>query len=189
MDGSSLAERFLEFCHPHKVLDQRGAEEVAKLCEVGKAYLWLRAKNVVRNAEDRAILYSYGSDATPVLATNTVSQQLTENRRIVRKAGVGTELLIERAFVKTTSASGSPVVVCLFRDPTPLTTGKTVWHHVGAACKFFPFLRTLGHEGIIVSHYCFDRAVFQAARRRFQQRHKLYYMTHTGVSDMSGKMV
>jgi hypothetical protein len=189
MDGSSLAERYLEFCHPHKVLDQRGAEEVAKLCEVGKAYLWLRAKNVVRNAEDRAILYSYGSDATPVLATNTVSQQLTENRRIVRKAGVGTELLIERAFVKTTSASGSPVVVCLFRDPTPLTTGKTVWHHFGAACKFFPFLRTLGHEGIIVSHYCFDRAVFQAARRRFQQRHKLYYSTHTGVSDMSGKMV
>jgi hypothetical protein len=189
MDGASIAERFLDFCHPHKVLDQRGAEEVAKLCEVGKTFLWNRAKNVVRAAEDRAILYSYGSDSTPVLATSTVSQQLNPTRRIVRKAGVGTELLIERAFVKTTSASGSPVVVCLFRDPTPLTHGKTVWHHFSAACKFFPFLRTLGHEGIIVSHYCFDRAVFQAARRRFQQRHKLYYITHRGDSDMAGKMV
>ena len=189
MDGARLADRYLDFCHPHKVLDQRGDEEVAKLCEVGKAFLWLRAKSVVREADGRAILYSYGSDSTPVLATNTVSLQLTETRRIVRKAGVGTELLIERAFVKTTSASGSPVVVCLFRDPTPLTHGKTVWHHFTAACRFFPFLRTLGHEGIVVSHYCFDRAVFHAARRRFQQRHKLYYMTHRGDSDLSGQTV
>ena len=189
MDGPRIAERYLDFCHPHKVLDQRGAEEVAKLCEAGKALLWLRAKNVVREADGRAILYSYGSDSTPVLATSTVSLQLNENRRIVRKAGVGTELLIERAFVKTTSGSGSPVVVCLFRDPTPMTHGKTVWHHSTAACKFFPFLRTLGHEGFMISHYCFDRAVFQAARRRFQQRHKLYYKTRMGDAALSGKMV
>ena len=91
--------------------------------------------------------------------------------------------------MKTTSASGSLVVVCLFRDPTPLTHGKTVWHHFTAACRFFPFLRAPGHEGIVVSHYCFDRAVFHAARRRFQQRHKLYDMTHRGDSDLSGKTV
>ena len=57
MDGSSLKELYLAHCKVHKVLDRSEAEECAKLCEVGKAYLIRKAKALVRSAQGRAPLH------------------------------------------------------------------------------------------------------------------------------------
>eukprot|EP00969_Alexandrium_andersonii_P165571 7316535-Alexandrium_andersonii.AAC.1 len=59
-------------------------------------------------------------------------------RTVVRRAGAGIEFLTQRAFLKTTAASGAPVVSCLIRDPVPVNKGKTAWHEFGALCSFFP---------------------------------------------------
>ena len=173
--GGSLAQLYLDYARPHKVLSKEEAAVAAKLCEVGKAFLWQRAKDMVKESGDRAILFSYGSDGTPVLTQLTIVRQLSEHQNFSRRAGDGTELLVERAFVKFTDALGKNRMTCLFRDPRPMSKGKSTWHQFTAACEFFPLLRTLGHEGIVVSSYCFDRAGFSALEKKMRQRHTMYY--------------
>lgn len=36
-------------------------------------------------------------------------------------------------------------------------------------------LKRLGHKGISISHYCFDRALFSTLERKQLQRHALYH--------------
>ena len=188
MDGSSLASLYREFSLARKVIDKDAAATSAKLCEVAKAYLVRKAKAAVAAAEARAILWTYGSDGTPMLCQTTITTQVQGQRTAVRKAGQAVEVLIERAFIKTTNAAGDLVMACLVSDPTPLTQGKPSWCHCTAAQRFFPMIRTLGHKGIVVSHYCFDRAIYSAASRKTQQRQCLYYEAVGGPSPREGEV-
>eukprot|EP00975_Prorocentrum_lima_P001598 344126-Prorocentrum_lima.AAC.1 len=60
---------YLEYCRPHKVLQKKKkeADQANKLSEVGWAFTCLKARALVHKAEHRPILYSYGSDGTPML--------------------------------------------------------------------------------------------------------------------------
>ena len=81
---------------------------------------------------------------------------------------------------------GEVVNVCLFRDPRPLTAGKSAWNIFQAACNFFPMVRKLGHEGIVVSHYVWDRLMASALSRHVRQRHTLFYQMGAG-GQLSGQ--
>ena len=185
LDGPAIAKLFIDHSRVHPVLDREQAEECAKLCEIGKAYLLRKAKALVRNAEGRAVLFTYGSDATSAKCVVTYTAKV-DAKRVQRRGAHGVELLVERAFLKTTTPSGRKHVACLWNDPRPLLQGKTAWVHVSAACKFFPLLRALGHTGIAVSHYCFDRALQSSLAKKMQQRHSLYYETVGGPSPRAG---
>ena len=189
IDGASLAGLFREYANAYKVLGKEDSLVASKLCEVGKAYLLRKAKSLVTAAEGRAILLTYGSDSTPLLSMATMTTNLHGHRTVVRKAGQAVEFLVERAFLKTTSATGDPLVTCLFKDPTPLTQGKTAWCEFTAASRFFPLLRTLGHTGVAVNHYCFDRAMQSALSRRMQQRQCLYYEVVGGPGRQGGSVL
>ena len=55
-----------------------------------------------------------------------------------------------------------------------------------AACAFFLLIRRLGHKGIVISHYVFDRAVQSSLERKLRQRHGLYHLRMAGVDCESG---
>eukprot|EP00972_Heterocapsa_arctica_P048171 7103313-Heterocapsa_arctica.AAC.1 len=100
----TLKSRFLAFSRIHAVLDKSAAEVAAKLCEVGKAFLLRKAKSLVQSAEGRAVLYTYGSDATSAKVVVTYTAQLARDKRVQRRGAQGVELLVERAFLKTSTA-------------------------------------------------------------------------------------
>lgn len=186
MDGDQISSKFLSFAKAARVLDKEESNIVSKLCEIGKSFLWSKARALVAGSGGRAILYSYGSDGTPLLTRETISAKTSSHQRVTRKAGDGTEFLVERAFFLTSSPSGEPVATCLFRDPRPLLEGKTAQHLFGAMCAFFPLLRTIGFEGVAVSHYVFDRAVYSPLARLARQRHALFYEVHYGEEERVG---
>jgi len=187
MDGRSLSDLYLKFANVAWVIPKDDMPTLAKLCEVGKEYLRVRVRDVVRRAETRAILFSYASDGTPLLTKESIVAKTSDHRTVVRKAGKGTEFLLQRATLKTTSGMGDPIVVSLLRDPVPLTHGKSALHECTAACQFHPLVRQLAPKGVILTHYCFDRALFSALDRLMRQRHNLYYDVLAGGGDNVGE--
>ena len=175
MEGPRLQQLFSEHADAARVLDRSEGEESAKLCEIAKHLLKSRAKQFVYDAQGRPLLYSYQGDSTPLLAQATHVDRRPNGQHIVRKAGRATELLLQRVFLKTISLAGEHLVTCFFRDPVPLDNGKGTWPCFTAACDCFPMLQHLGHKGIAISHFCFDRALFSSLERVMRQRHMLYH--------------
>ena len=60
----------------------------------------------------------------------------------------------------------------MLRDPLPLTEGKSANALFAAALDFHKTARQLGHVGISISHYSFDRLAFKALSKRFKQYHQ-----------------
>ena len=175
MDPARLQALFVEYAKASRVLDKHEAEQCAQLCELAKAYLLERAKSFVSKGQGGALLLSYQSDSTPLLAKATFVARHASGQAVVRKAGRAVELLLERVFLKRLTPTGEAVVETFFRDPLPLDNGKGSWQCFSAACSHFPMLKKLGHQGISVSHYCFDRALFSSLDRLMRQRHVLYH--------------
>eukprot|EP00974_Lingulodinium_polyedra_P025122 2429429-Lingulodinium_polyedra.AAC.1 len=70
------------------------------------AYLQQKAKALVAESDGRAVLFTYGSDCTPVKTRENYSATLESGKTILRKGSHGTELLVEWSFVETTTAGG-----------------------------------------------------------------------------------
>ena len=98
MDPASLRDLFLDHCQASKVLGRAEGYVNAKLCEVGKAYLQEKARALVRESNGRPVLFTYGSDGTPSLTRATFTSKGDPGKTVSRKAGLGTEFLVERAF-------------------------------------------------------------------------------------------
>lgn len=185
MDGNTLRGLFLDFAKASRVLDKEETEMCAKLAEVAKEHLMQRAKEFVRNAQGGAVLLSYQSDSTPLLAKRVFVARHSSGQAVVRKAGRALELLLERVFLKTETPSGQMLVECFFRDPVPLDNGKGAWPCFSAACECFPLLKKMGHHGIAISHYGADRALQSSLERLMRQRHGLFHEV-SGADDSSG---
>ena len=110
----------------------------------------------------------------------------TPGRQGHQESNKSDELLVEVAFIRTTDSNGEPVAAFLSKDPMPLSNGKSTWHMLPAACAFFPLIQRLGHKGIVISHYVFDRAVQSSLERKMRQRHGLYHLRMAGVDGESG---
>ena len=67
--------------------------------------------------------------------------------------------------------AGKAKTIPLLRDPLPLTHGKGALAIFQAGVDYVPTLRQLGHKGLSVQHYKFDRALLEPLQRLFTQRH------------------
>ena len=188
MDAVGLTALYKDFAKPHRLVQKAEETTCFRLCELAWYYQALKAKHVVEQAEGRPVLYSYGADSTPMLTTSTVSSLSPMKGRVVRKAGRGLEYLLERGFVVSTNSRGELLKAALFKAPTPLDKGKGAWQCFSASCDFFPILRRLGHRGIAISHYVFDRALFASLQTKQKQRHALYYELLGGGEEKSGEL-
>lgn len=139
-----MRRMLLDHAQCHKVLASSTEEnEAAKLVEIVKHYMLLKAKKFVADSAGRAILMSYGSDGAPLLTRASFTHELG-GKRVARSAGRAEEFLVERGFLRSTDGTGDPVMVSLGRDPMPLRDGKSAWNLFAALTRFPRFCRLSG---------------------------------------------
>ncbi len=166
---------------------KREGRELFKLVECAKAVMWHKARAVIEQSGGRPLLYSYSSDGTPCITKKTYSHTLDTGENVVRCAGAGSDFLMQSAWLKSTNKEGAFVQAHIFKEAVPLEEGATALHELTACVRFFPMVRTHGHEGVVVSHYAFDRALFNKLTRLNKARHRLYYEVASGSSELSEK--
>eukprot|EP00974_Lingulodinium_polyedra_P032435 3123723-Lingulodinium_polyedra.AAC.1 len=64
-----------------------------------EAYLWAKAKALVEASHGKPVLYTYGSDGTPILTQETVSLVPTVDQVLYRRGHEAGEYLVERGFL------------------------------------------------------------------------------------------
>lgn len=188
MAGPMLLAMFRDFSDAYRVLSKEDELAVQKLSALSAAYLADKAKRLIVRSEGRPMLYSCGSDGTPMLTKFTSSSRTASSRTAVRKAGRAVEFLLQRGFVRTDDASGVPHLAALLAPPLPVDQGKAAYNLFTAACEFFPVVRKLGHTGICISQFAFDRAAFSAMQRKLHQRAALYYEVAAGGGPKTGEV-
>ena len=135
--------------------------EFAKAAEVVKGYFKAKARELVTSSAHRPVLYTYGSDGTPLRGMSTFKAEIKAGdatEQVTRRGGEGTEILIERGFVVTRDGLGKIISRPLLRDGTPLSQQKDTWRLVVCAKNFLPHLRVLGHTNICITHVSCDCA-------------------------------
>ena len=190
MSPEELRRMAAELTKASHTLSADQAQNCAKFCEVSKAFLHHKAASLVAKSQGRAVLLSYASDSTPTLTGKTVTGSLAmaqggRRLRFVRKGKQGMEYLMQRAFLRSRDSNGEVVMATLFRDPIPLKEGKGAECCFSAALSFCPTLRSLGHDGVCISHSAFDRALQAPLSRLMGQRSQKYYYD-LQQSDVSG---
>ena len=183
MDAHSFISELIQLGKPHAVLNERASERAHKYCEIIKDHLKQRYETVLSSSA--VVFFAYGSDCTPLLVKKRINVSGASGKVVRRRASEGVELLVERAFVFAKSPSGSIARLCLLRDPRPLR-GKTAWHRFNALCSFVALPRTL-HDGLLICHYSFDRAIHTVMMDKVHARHELFYRLLPDADKESGK--
>ena len=127
-------------------------DAVLKLCSALADFCFERLQSFVFAAAGRPILWSYGSDGTP-LTSQQVFTKSSGAMKVHRRGGSAKEWLCQILFLRVLSLDG--------------TVGSTVLFAV--AQKSVPLLVELGHTGISIQHVVFDTAVFSVMKRQFEQ--------------------
>ena len=143
----------------------------AALCvQVLLEQLACEAASFTKRAAGQPLLYQYQADATSFKCMAQVSMPATDRGgRITRRDRDLVEILSERAALKTLDRSGHPKLLGLLSFPRSLQEGKSAGHHVVAACEFRRKFGPVDHDAVCITHLRFDRAVFEAVPRLFQQ--------------------
>ena len=66
MEPEDLGHMYREFTKPHKAFERHEEALCHKLAAVAFCHLTDKAKDLVQSAGDNPVLYSYGSDGTPM---------------------------------------------------------------------------------------------------------------------------
>lgn len=92
----------------------------------------------------------------------------------VRRSGFEAhEALIKNQFFRKRLVEGGAENTVLLQEPVSLEFGKGA-HAIHQACmKDWRALRQLGHDGIAIEYYCFDRFAISAHERLIRQWHHL----------------
>ena len=169
VDITALVKRYGKAC-----LNTSRSEAVlvARLCEVGKALLQEKARTLVANAGSSPILVHFSSDGTPISAKKQFKGS-SSKVEVVRQGRDTEEYQVQHVFYRTLDAEGVPVTTTVLRDPLPLTSGKTALAMYSAGVAFFRSARQLGHVGISVCTYTWDRAAYSAQARLWKQHHMM----------------
>ena len=176
----------LSFCSAPTTFTHSDKAQCAKICEVMKTFLYQKAQRIIAQCKGRAVLLTYASDGTPLLTQKTYTAKAESGQTVVRKGGHGTDFLMQRAYLRTSDDKGDPVITCILSDPVPMSEGKSATHQYTAAKDFLPLVKEIGHRGVCISHYCFDRAGFAPVSKLLKQRHCLYHHKATSA-DFSGE--
>ena len=135
--GEQMLARFRDAALASSIWGKDRAREAAKLCEVTKAYFMDKMLGAVKSGSARLALVSYQSDGAPMLTQERYVER-SGPFRTQRVGGAGDELLVQKAYLRTTTAGGDPVVVTLLRELRPLAAGKSAWCLYTAAAELCP---------------------------------------------------
>ena len=131
--------------------------EIGVACEVAKDTLLRSARQLVDGAGGRPVLTSKSCDGTPITVTHRSVFEQPGGKKIRTTGRQCMEFLVQNQFLRTDMGSDGMQTSVLLSEPTPLTQGKSVGAILGASRENWWTLRQLGHKGISVEHYCWDR--------------------------------
>ena len=140
---------------------------VHRLAEAGKAFLLEQATAFLNRLHGIPVLISRSGDGTPIVTKEhfiSGSGDLAVHR-IGRKSH---ELLLQRVFLMDVSGEQHIII----DEPTDLSSGKDCWTLFAAERKFWTTGREHGYEGLIVSHYAYDRAIFANMLSKARMQHR-----------------
>jgi hypothetical protein len=178
--ASQVAELVRKYSSVQNAISKDDRLEIGSLCEVAKSFFQAKAKGFVLQAGGLPLLMSYSSDCTP-LHTRQRYVAKAGPSRVVREGGKTYEFLVQQGFLRFFDASGAHHTATVLREPLPLSHGKGAWPVFSAGLAFLPSLRQMGHQGVAIQHYVFDRALHSALCRQFRQHHMaLAGQTHEG---------
>ena len=86
--------------------------------------------------------------------------------------------LVQQLYLRYTDGAGQGRTAVILRDPLPLHKGKGAWPLFSAGVEFLPKLCDLGHSGISIYHFAFDRALHDSLVRHFKE-HFSFWARHT----------
>lgn len=175
--AASLRALALDLCKASRVLDSAEANLLLRLVEVARVRMNRFARQLVRSAGVGAVLQMWFSDGTPMRTAVQYRDKGDggENTEFRRHGRSGREFLLMRGYVKTLR-HGRCQIAPIVTEPLPMTKGKSVWHIFSATVAQVLNLPASGHtNGINISFYCFDRAIFSTMMRRLQARHRLAF--------------
>ena len=170
MAAATAAEKIEKHAHVGTVLTPKEDWEVQKLCEVIKAFSRRQVEELVARCGTMPMLCSYSNDGTPLMVKKRFYHTMGPEK-VVREGGDDAELLVQRAIYRFVDCTGTSHTAIQVRDPLPLRHGKTGDAIFAASIDFFKTLREMGHCGIVLHHYAFDRAMHEFLFRRFRQHH------------------
>lgn len=161
---------------------------LARLCESGMHFLGIKARQLVAAAGGAPVLISYSSDGTPVSTKKRATAKSSSDVQVSRTGRTTDEYLVEHAFVRYVDAGGQHHSTVVLKDPLPLTNGKSAWALYACATNFIETARAMGHTGISVCHYAFDRAAYSALARHLRHRHQIDAASRASQSSSSASV-
>ena len=161
-----------QFAGPCKSLASHEMRVLAKLCETGKQFMLNKARQLISAAAGAPVLISYSSDGTPVSTRKRATAKSSSNVSIMRTGKTTEEFLVQHAFVRYLDARGVAHSTVVLQDPLPMTNGKSAWALLACAIDFLPTARKMGHSGISICHYAFDRMAYSALVRHLKGYHE-----------------
>ena len=144
---------------------------MARLCESGKELLISKAHELVSEAGGRPVLFHYSADGTPLATRQRVVAEVGRERRVSMQGRATEEYLVQHAFYRHIGLDEKSRTAVVLRDPLPLTNGKGVLACFSAALAYIVHPRDMGHHGICISHYTFDRALYTGMEKLFRKHH------------------
>ena len=133
--------------------------EVGRLAEALSSFTRAEAQRLVVGAKGAPLLCSYSNDGTPMIVRKQIVTQGVGGT-LSREGGASCELLCQRAMFRSRDSTGGWKTAIMIRDPVPLVHGKGAEPVFSAAVEFLRTLRQMGHWGIAIQHYAFDRALY-----------------------------
>lgn len=114
--------------------------------------------------------------ALPVLAPVRLDTYLDEghfvgDKTVIRRGGNAADFVIKKGWIKTWTKSGEVGIALIQRDMLHLTEGKTSWCLFSATLRCLPSLHEIGAQGISITHYAFDKAMYNALSTKLRQWH------------------
>ena len=178
VDKDSLRSSFVKAGVASRIFDKPAMVTVSRLACTLQGFMDERAAALVRSAGRRAVLHHYQNDATSYLTRYELRVNRQSEASLRRRQKETSEFLVERSFYITLGAGGEPAATAVVCMPRSLSTGTTAWHCYNCSTHAHRLLKEMGHQGISIAHYCYDRAKFSAIFSLQQARHNMWASEH-----------
>ena len=154
-------------------------DEVYRLCCALSAVLEARTMQMLETDKDRCLMSCYMSDGWGK-KVRTVSTAAADGVKVVREGRFKHEFLLERSMLRGFSGTGAPIMSMGFGPPMGMCNGRGSWNIMNAASQFSPALRSLGHDGLSITVYLQDGALFESTFRKWLGLHEVMYHPEHG---------
>ena len=165
-----MVEKIRRYARVADNLSPADRTETSRLCELLKSFSAQQAAEMVRQARGSPVLASYSCDGTPTRAKQRIQSQPAGDG-VTRSGGDTAELLVQRTMFRWSHASGEVRTAVKLSEPSPMTQGKTLPPTFALCLRHWETLRAMGHRGICVHQYTFDRALHAGLVRLFRKKH------------------